>query len=196
MSSYYEDDLHMGKGYLGNSMSNNAVEAYEEGRMPLGKWKKSMIIDKIEVNKSLIKCDYELLKSQPLEVLKKLLLSSDGEYHHMGMRYTIVDFYHFATNRLSKLTDDDIRLEYNRYVTEKKQKEVKKEQDSIKNAQYDGRWEISYIKRSADGRHKREFILTGEIKGGWFYLDPESELVGKKKLSISGKNFNRIRRIE
>lgn len=189
-------NFHMGKGYLGNIMSNNAVEAYDEGRMPLSKWKKSIIIDKIEENKSLIKCDYELLKGQPLGVLKKLLLSSDGEYHHMGMRYTVVDFYHFSTDRLSKLTDADIRLEYNRYATEKKQKEIKKGQDLIKNAQYDGRWEISYIKRSADGRYKREFILKGEIKGGWFYPDPESELVGKKKLSISGKNFNRIRRIE
>lgn len=189
-------NFHMGKGYLGNIMSNNAVEAYDEGRMPLSKWKKSIIIDKIEENKSLIKCDYELLKGQPLGVLKNLLLSSDGEYHHMGMRYTVVDFYHFSTDRLSKLTDADIRLEYNRYATEKKQKEIKKGQDLIKNAQYDGRWEISYIKRSADGRYKREFILKGEIKGGWFYPDPESELVGKKKLSISGKNFNRIRRIE
>ena len=189
-------NFHMGKGYLGNIMSNNAVEAYDEGRMPLSKWKKSIIIDKIEENKSLIKCDYELLKGQPLGVLKNLLLSSDGEYHHMGMRYTVVDFYHFSTDRLSKLTDADIRLEYNRYATEKKQKEIKKGQDLIKNAQYDGRWEISYIKRSADGRYKREFILKGEIKGGWFYPDPESELVGEKKLSISGKNFNRIRRIE
>ena len=189
-------NFHMGKGYLGNIMSNNAVEAYDEGRMPLSKWKKSIIIDKIEENKSLIKCDYELLKGQPLGVLKNLLLSSDGEYHHMGMRCTVVDFYHFSTDRLSKLTDADIRLEYNRYATEKKQKEIKKGQDLIKNAQYDGRWEISYIKRSADGKHKREFILTGEIKGGWFYLDPGSELVGKKKLSISGKDFTRIRRIE
>lgn len=189
-------NFYMGKGYLGNIMSNNAVEAYDEGRMPLSKWKKSIIIDKIEENKSLIKCDYELLKGQPLGVLKNLLLSSDGEYHHMGMRYTVVDFYHFSTDRLSKLTDADIRLEYNRYATEKKQKEIKKGQDLIKNAQYDGRWEASYIKRSADGKHKREFILTGEIKGGWFFIDPGSELQGKKKLSISGKDFNCIRRIE
>ena len=137
-----------------------------------------------------------MLKGQPLGVLKNLLLSSDGEYHHMGMRYTVVDFYHFSTDRLSKLTDADIRLEYNRYATEKKQKEIKKGQDLIKNAQYDGRWEASYIKRSADGKHKREFILTGEIKGGWFFIDPGSELQGKKKLSISGKDFNCIRRIE
>ncbi len=79
-----EDDLHIGKGYSGISMSNNAAEAYEEGRMPLSKWKKGMLIDKIDENRKLVKCDYELLKRQPLEVLKKLLLSSSGEYHHMA----------------------------------------------------------------------------------------------------------------
>ena len=38
-----EDELHMGKGYVGYSMSVNAAEAYEEGRMPLSKWKKGML---------------------------------------------------------------------------------------------------------------------------------------------------------
>ena len=38
-------NFHMGKGYLGNIMSNNAVEAYDEGRMPLSKWKKSIYME-------------------------------------------------------------------------------------------------------------------------------------------------------
>lgn len=184
-----------GKGYSGISMSVNAVEAYEEGRMPFSKWKKEMLIKKLEENRNMITCDYDLLKRQPAEVLKRLLLSTDGEYHHMGMRYNIVDFYHFDTDRLSKLTDDYIRTKHNNYIAEKKQKEFQKQQNSQINAQYDGRWEISYIKRSADGRHKREFILTGEIKGGWFFIDPGSELQGKKKLSITGKDFTCIKRI-
>ena len=191
-----EDELHVGKGYLGSSMSANAAEAYKEGRMPLSKWKKGMLIEKIEENKDSIKCDYELLKKQPLEVLKKLLLLSDGEYHHMGLRYGIIDFYHFDTDRLAKLTNSDIQIQHEKFLTEKKQKEIKKQQDSAENAQYDGRWEANYVKYSADGRHKREFTLTGTVKNGWFFIDPNSELEGTKKLSINGKHFNLIKQVE
>lgn len=188
-------NFHMGKGYLGNIMSNNAVEAYEEGRMPLSKWTKGMLIERIEEHRSLIKCDYNLLIKQPLELLKDLVLSSDGEYHHMGIRCHEVYFYHFDTVRLSNLTDKGIQMKRKEYDIAKARKNTIKQQNSENNAQYDGRWEASYIKRSADGKYKREFILTGEIKGGWFFIDPGSELHGKKKLSISGKDFERIRRI-
>lgn len=191
-----EDNFHTGKGYVGISMSVNAANAYEEGHMPLSKWKKGMLIDKIEENRSLVECDYELLKGQPLEVLKKLLLSSDGEYHHMGIRYVEIEFYYFDTGRLSKLTDADILSEREKNDKKKEQKEIKKKQDAIKNAEYDGRWEVSYIKRSADGRHKREFVLTGTIKDGWFFIDSDSELKGKNKLSIKGKDFKFLRRID
>ena len=195
LSDTGEGDVRKGNGYSGVSMSNNAVEAYEEGRMPLCKWKKGMLIERIEENRSLIKCDYNLLIKQPLELLKELVLSSDGEYHHMGIRYNEVYFYHFDVDRLSNLTDKGIQMKRKEYDTAKARKETIKQQNSENNAQYDGRWEASYIKRSADGKHKREFILTGEIKGEWFFIDPGSELQGKKKLSISGKDFKRIRRI-
>ena len=36
-------------GYNGFSMSNNAVEAYENGEKPLSKWRKSDILETIEV---------------------------------------------------------------------------------------------------------------------------------------------------
>ena len=196
LSGTGEGGVHKGNGYSGISMSNNAVEAYEEGRMPLSKWTKGMLIERIEENRSLIKCDYNLLIKQPLELLKDLVLSSDGEYHHMGIRYNEVYFYHFDTDRLSNLTDKCIQMKRKEYDTAKARKKTIKQQNSENNDQYDGRWEASYIKRSADGKHKREFVLTGEIKGGWFFIDSGSELQGKKKLSISGKDFNRIRRIE
>jgi hypothetical protein len=35
-------------GYNGWSMSNNAVDAYENGEMPLSKWNKEAILDAIE----------------------------------------------------------------------------------------------------------------------------------------------------
>ena len=192
----FDDNTYTGNGYSGISMSNNAIEAYNEGRMPLSKWKKGMLIERIEENKSLIKCDYELLVKQPLEVLKELVLSSDGEYHHMGMRYNVVEFYHFDMDRLSKLTDKYIQTKHQEYDVKRTRKKSLKQQNSEKNAQYDGRWEASYIKRSADGKYKHELTLTGEVKGGWFFIDLDSELKEKKKLSISGKDFKLIRKLD
>lgn len=39
--------LNMNSGYSGYSMSNRAVEAYEDGEMPLSKWSKQLIIDEV-----------------------------------------------------------------------------------------------------------------------------------------------------
>lgn len=44
----FDDNTYTGNGYSGISMSDNAIEAYNEGRMPLSKWKKSMLIERIE----------------------------------------------------------------------------------------------------------------------------------------------------
>ena len=37
----------MNSGYSGYSMSNRAVDAYEDGEMPLSKWTKKMIISEV-----------------------------------------------------------------------------------------------------------------------------------------------------
>ena len=36
-------------GYNGYSMSNNAVSAYDNGEKPLSKWRKSDILEEIEI---------------------------------------------------------------------------------------------------------------------------------------------------
>ena len=48
-------------GYYGYSMSNNAVEAYENGERPLSKWRKSDILEAISVSEIELKCSISKL---------------------------------------------------------------------------------------------------------------------------------------
>ena len=45
------DDEYKGNGYAGLSMSNNAVNAYAEGKKPYSKWKKQDIISALRRRK-------------------------------------------------------------------------------------------------------------------------------------------------
>lgn len=60
----------MNSGYNGFSMSNRAVQAYEDGEKPLSKWTKAEIMDIIEYH---VKDEVanQTLKKAPLSFLKK-----------------------------------------------------------------------------------------------------------------------------
>ena len=189
-----ESNSFQGNGYAGFSMSNNALSAYAKGHRPESKWKKSDFIQNINYNRNLVSCSYNLLIKQPIGVLKKLLLSNNGEYHHTSIRYNTTLFYHFDTDKLSKLTDDDIQKVSDWYNNKKSKKREANEKHKQEMAKYNGRWEASYVKRSADGRHKKTFNLTGTANDGWFYIDEGVELKSKK-LKIGRKDFSLIKRL-
>ena len=83
----------VGRGYSGYSMSNNAVQAYNQGSKPISKWKKSDIINSIDnITKTYgINIDIEALKKLNTEELKKYLIK-DG-YHHTSKYYNTTYFY-------------------------------------------------------------------------------------------------------
>ena len=56
----------MNSGYSGYSMSNRAVDAYEDGEMPLSKWTKKMIISEVVEQEHFTE---EELKKYPKNVL-------------------------------------------------------------------------------------------------------------------------------
>lgn len=56
----------MNSGYSGYSMSNRAVDAYEDGEMPLSKWTKKMIISEVVEHEHFTE---EELKKYPKNVL-------------------------------------------------------------------------------------------------------------------------------
>ncbi len=184
--------FHRGNGYAG-TMSNNALDAYAEGRMPISKWTKKELIKHIDANRGSINCDYELLISQPVDVLKKLLLFSDGEYHHTGLRYNETTFYHFSDKRLSNLTDEEIVQMASNIKTQKQKQNEAKLQKAADDKTYDGRWEAIFTKRSIDGRSKRDITMTGEVRNSWFYPDPGSEFDNKR--NIHSKSFRLVKRL-
>ena len=51
-------------------MSNNAVEAYENGERPLSRWRKSDILEAISVSEIELKCSISKLQKLPVKVLK------------------------------------------------------------------------------------------------------------------------------
>ena len=60
-------------GYFGYSMSNNARAAYADGEMPLSKWTKTTIINKIEDSLE-DKTDIEQFKKTNCKTIKEQLL--------------------------------------------------------------------------------------------------------------------------
>lgn len=84
-------------GYNGWSMSNNAVQAYEDGEKPLSKWTKKTFIDIIadmtgkdeeEVKKALKPYAVSTLRSQLLGL---------SSWHHTSSHYNRTNFYSIET---------------------------------------------------------------------------------------------------
>ena len=65
-------------GYFGYSMSNNAVDAYENGEMPISKWDKATIMVEIRREASVgnlpLQCSMDNLGKLPEKALKELCL--------------------------------------------------------------------------------------------------------------------------
>lgn len=81
------DTSHTGNGYYGYSMSNNAIEAYEKGLMPLSKWSKEQAQELSD-----------LLGTKVKVLQLKKLLKKYGErgYHHTSKFYNQTKFYSIA----------------------------------------------------------------------------------------------------
>ena len=78
-------------GYYGYSMSNNAVEAYENGERPLSKWRKSDILEAISVSEIELKCSISKLQKLPVKVLKEVCLTYSS-WHHTSNHYNQTNF--------------------------------------------------------------------------------------------------------
>ena len=98
------------RGYSGYSMSNRAVEAYSEGRMPYSKWNKGTILGAIQEkidNGEITKATIEDFQQMPQSMLKEYL-TSGGEWHHTSKFFNQTDFYGLNMDALEDLTTQDI----------------------------------------------------------------------------------------
>lgn len=101
-------------GYYGYSMSNNAVDAYDNGEMPLSQWRKDDIIeaieDAIDEGEITLQCSLEKLQKTPVKVLRDLCLECTS-WHHTSKYYNETSFYSLDVDRVSELTDEFIEEE-------------------------------------------------------------------------------------
>ena len=163
--------FNINSGYHGFSMSNRAVEAYNNGEKPFSKWTKQDILDVIEEYKQ--ESDdptvYELAKVRA-GVLKAHLLHKSS-WHHTGKFCNCTDFYSIDFDLIDSL---DLKT-----VKEWQLEKIKKEVEQVK------RYECVYLEWCGTRKHPKanEVKSKGLIKGNWFYPDNENF---KKSINANG----------
>lgn len=174
-------------GYYGYSMSNNAVDAYRNGEMPLSKWNKKIITE--EMKKQIaegelsLQCSLEELGKLPLKALKECFLYCSSE-HHTSKYYNMTRFYSLDTDSLEELTDQKLEEIAHRY---KEQREQKKAQDITEE-----KWKCAFLEWSGrrNYRKAKRVVETGIVRGQWFI---RSDGTRKK---TTGTGFKFIEKIE
>jgi hypothetical protein len=81
-------------GYNNYSMSNNAVAAYEEGKMPLSKWTKTAILEAVEMYLGSIGNESYFQKFENMTKMELMrLIESTREWHHTSKHFNKTWFY-------------------------------------------------------------------------------------------------------
>ena len=176
----------MNSGYNGYSMSNRAVEAYEDGEKPLSKWRKAEIIDKVKELD--IKFNIELLKKVKLNILKDFLLKKSS-WHHTSSYCNSTDFYSLDVDYIEELTSRDIEK---LILRGKKEKAVRQEEEPKRLANF------YYLEWGGSRKHPRayEHKLEGVYvqKKGCFYhvFDKDGDFILKKKIGSNGTEVDYV----
>lgn len=109
-------------GYHGQSMSNRAVLAYENGEKPYSKWTKEDMLDAIErINPSIV----EDARTLPVEALRREVLYCSS-WHHTGKYYNETDFYSIDAEKVETITKEGIEKARKSYNAEKEQERIEK----------------------------------------------------------------------
>lgn len=119
-------------GYYNYSMSNNAIEAYENGEMPRSKWTKKEILNTIYNDCDIEETKYELLQKMTVSELVNhfLYLSS---WHHTSKYYNQTSFYAIDTEAVEEITPEEIkeiissRVRIKKTAEEKEAEKIRKE---------------------------------------------------------------------
>ena len=168
----------MNSGYHGFSMSNRAIEAYNNGEKPFSKWTKQDILDVIEEYKQesddptihlFYTVFYELAKVRA-GVLKAHLLHKSS-WHHTSKFCNCTEFYSIDFDLIDSL---DLKT-----VKEWQLEKTKKEIEQVK------KYECIYLEWTGTRKHPKanEVKAKGIIKGNWFYPDNENF---KKSINANG----------
>lgn len=164
-----------GNGYDGYSMSNNARDAYDEGRKPLSQFTTDDVSDFNEMLKSRnISTEVKSLRA-----FKDLMykFGDTGEWHHTSNYYNETPFYS-PDEVLDRVTEDDI-IEAN--------KPTVKEKTPI----YKWKGDLDYLEWGGTRAHPKATKRTlndveVEEKGNWYYVYKDGELLFRKGKDTKG----------
>lgn len=156
-------------------MSNNAVDAYESGEMPISKWTKSAIMDEVEEiidDRKVIMA----LQTIPLRVLKDKLLTNSS-WHHTSNHYNKTNFYSIDVDKLEELTVEEIKS----WDTSKPKTESNTYRGTIDYLTWGGT-----RKHPVPEEHRLENVNIEE-RGCFYYVtDDNGKQLLKKKIGSNG----------
>lgn len=167
----------MNSGYSGYSMSNRAVEAYENGEKPLSKWTKEELLNEIEeyfnVNPDMQSPNYDLLKRVNVSRLRGQCLTYSS-YHHTGKYCNVTDFYEIDYLGIQNIDNDWIMQQLEE---QKQERQNKPKKQGMKKAL------VKYGIWSGTRKHpKLEYAIAfALIDDKWAYVNCHD------KKSLSGK---------
>lgn len=161
-------------GYKGYSMSNNAVNAYENGEKPFSKWTKADIVREIRNSELEFNFSMEKIKKVPVKALRSRCLTKTS-WHHTSSYYNTTDFYSVDLDFLMEVNNEDID-EWIEIHNKNKNEEIKEE-----------KWECEFLEWSGTKKHPKATEITeiGVVKGDWFYRQDGT----KKKTTANGFRF-------
>lgn len=164
----------MNSGYSGYSMSNRAVDAYEDGEMPLSKWTKKMIISEVVEHEHFTE---EELKKYHKNVLAEYFLF-ESSWHHTSKFCNATDFYSIDEDIAKEGSIKELEEIKKRYTPERKPKKEIKKLEARKA-------HITYLEWVGTRVHPKATNVDAYavIIGNWAYLEN-----GKKK-SICSNGF-------
>lgn len=165
-------------GYSGYSMSNNAIEAYEEGMMPKSKWTKAAMLEAIK--ETLESSDNKELTMDAIKKLPKEAMFEQffryKEWHHTSSKYNVTDFYGIDDYAIEHTTDAQIED----IIKKAKTKPKESNPDDAPQGKY--LCEFDYWTGSRKHPHCERVRTVGKIKGKRFYTTG----YGIKNLSTKG----------
>ena len=154
------------KGYSGYSMSNRAVDAYDNGEKPMSKWTKAELIENIEeLRPEIVNAMKRLRKDEICELVLRY-----SSWHHTSMHYNQTDFYSIDEDLLNEVSVEQIE----KIIKNRKQAKTK-----IKNDEKERYVWAHYVKW--ENRRKEEIYCYGIVKGNVFV----AEGTGEKKFIIN-----------
>lgn len=163
-------------GYCGYSMSERAIEAYEQGERPISKWTKADILTaagKVEGIKPEVLARLQKLNK---EELIDICLHKTS-WHHTSMHFNKTSFYGIAEHELSGMTEESLEEKLRNFHFFKREKSEEPAERYVS---------AGYTEWTGGSRHPKaeERYCKGIIRGNWFY-----SCDGEVKKKADGNHF-------